>query len=148
MASGLFIVALPACGGQQVAGTQTGAIPPGQTVLSAIAPDSKKCGGTNGVYVDPCPVIIKKKSKGFTWFNVDGPGVSVSYLKNYQMQGSCYNRNGGEICTLQNLASPPTYWQATSGPFCGKARPLKFYAYGGGGFIGYAYLTIVNKYCP
>jgi|SRR5579862_1278721 len=144
-----LIGSLSACGsGQPLAGTETGAIAPGQTVSSVIAPDAKKCGGTNGVSVSPCPLVIKKKSEGFTWFNITGAGVATSYLGSYQMSGTCYNKKGAAICTVQNLASPPTYWQANSGPNCGKARPLTFYAYGGSGFIGYGYLTIINKYCP
>jgi hypothetical protein len=146
--SALAIALLSACGGQQVAGNTAGVAPPGQPMFSKVAPDNKKCGGTNGVSVSPCPLIISKKSKGLAWFNVEGNGVVTSYLAGYQQEGNCYSKDGAEICSVQNLASPPTYWGATSGPHCGKAKQLTFYAYGVSGFIGYGYLRIINKYCP
>jgi hypothetical protein len=144
----LFVGSLSACGGQQLAMTGTDAIAAGEPIFPRVATRLKRCGGTNGVSVSPCPLVISKKSGGYAWFNVTGPGVATSYLENYQPEGYCYNKKGGEICYVQNLASPPTYWQASSGQDCGKAKPLKFYAYGGSGFVGYAYLTVINRYCP
>jgi hypothetical protein len=139
---------LSACGGQQLAGTGTNTTAPGQSVFSRIAPPLGNCGGTHGVSVSPCPLIISKQSQGHAVFNVTGPGVINTYLKGYQLEGNCSNQRRGEICSVENLGSPPSYWGATSGPYCGKAKPLKFYAYGVSGFIGYANLEVINRYCP
>jgi hypothetical protein len=138
---------LAACGGQQATGVGPAAVAPAQATASKIAPLIKRCGGTNGVSVSPCPLVVTKKTRGYAWFNVIGSGVVLSDLKGYQLKGFCYNRKGGEICSVQNLASPPTYWQASSGPHCGTAKPLKFYAYGTHGFIGYGYLEVINRDC-
>jgi hypothetical protein len=143
----LAVTVLAACGGQQVTAAGPGVIAPSQSIASKVAPDLKRCGGTNGVSVSPCPLIISKKSGGFAWFNVKGPNVGASYLRNYQYQGYCYNKKGAELCYVQNLASPPTYWQASSGSDCGKAKPLEFLAFGSDGFVGYGYLTVINRDC-
>lgn len=143
----LLLGSLSACVGQQLAGAGAGVSAQVEATLSGVAPDRGNCGGTHGVSVSPCPLVLPK-SRAFAQFSVNGPGVVSAYLKDYQDVGYCYNRKGGEICYLQNLGSPPNYWQAESGPYCGRAKPLKFYAYGVSGYIGYGFLTVVNRDCP
>ena len=142
----LLLGSLSACGGPQLTGAGADVGAQVKAPLSRVAPDRGKCGGTHGVSVSPCPLVLTKK-RGFAQFNVTGPGVVSAYLKDNQDVGYCYNGKGGEICYLQNLGSPPNYWQAESGPYCGRAKPLKFYAYGVSGYIGFGYLTVVNRDC-
>jgi hypothetical protein len=141
---------LAACGGQpsQSVFADGRIVPSSEAVPSKISPGVKRCSGTNGVSVSPCPLIITTSNHGYAQFNVSGTGVVTSYLKGYEQTGLCYNDKREEICSVQNLGSPPTYWQAAHGPTCGKAKPLKFYAYGVTGFVGYGYLEVINQDCP
>ncbi len=142
-----LLALLTACGGQEVTGARGVAISPSDAAADA-APDVQKCGGTHGVSVSPCPVVLSKKTRGYAVFFVNGRGVINVYLRGYQLEGNCYSKSGGEICSVENLGSPPNYWQAASGTDCGRAKTLKFYAYGVSGFIGVGYLRIINRYCP
>jgi hypothetical protein len=144
---GVAFVTLCGCATRDVSNP----VPQSSTALNVArvqtAPDVPRCGGTNGVSISPCPLVLPKKTKGYAVFFVTGPGVINTYLNN-DTEGFCYNKEGGEVCYLENLGSPPNYWQASSGTVCGKAKPVTFSAFGVNGLIGYAYLKVINKYCP
>lgn len=112
------------------------------------APDTK-CGGTGGVSVSPCPLVLSKRNGGLAQFSVTGPGVVTTYVWNFQVSSYCYDRQFAKICYVQNLGSPPTSWQATSGPACGQARRIHFSGYDASGvLVGRAYLEVINRDCP
>jgi hypothetical protein len=143
-ALGALAVFLSGCGT-----AQTSAVPQGAQSAAhrQLAPEGKGCGGTNGVSVSSCPIVLTKKTRGYYVFYVSGPGVETTYLKEYRDQGLCYKK-GEEICSIQDTGSPANYWQAAAGPYCGTAKRVTFYAYGAKGFIGIAHLKITNEYCP
>jgi hypothetical protein len=101
------------------------------------------CGGSHGVMVTPCPVMLNKKTPNGVVVTVGGPGVF----------GSALERGGGceqsQTCILQQQGgSRSTTWLVTSGSICGTVEQ-GFVGLDNAGFtIGVGWLKIVNKYCP
>lgn len=120
----------------------TGTLPArGANVPAAMTPNNG-CGGTGGVKVTPCPIVLTGQTRHIV-VTVSGPGVVNSYLG-----GLNYCRTH-QLCYLaERVGSSQTKWQISSGRACGNADILFKGVNASAQQVGYAFLMFTNKYCP
>jgi hypothetical protein len=110
--------------------------------LLAMTP-AKDCGGVRGVKVTPCPLVLTKQTKAGVVVTVSGPGVVNSYL---EQLNACFN---GRLCYFaEREGSSQIQWRIKSGTACGSADIQIDAVNAQGKQVGYAFLKVVNKYCP
>ncbi|HEY6327579.1 MAG TPA: hypothetical protein VIW73_13825 [Candidatus Cybelea sp.] len=136
MAAAASLSMLAACtSAQQV--SQTGA----SGVAPAVSP-VRDCGGSGGVRVAPCPIVLTRHTKAGIVVTVSGPNVVNSYLT--QLNGCshhkfCYNAH--------RAGSSYTQWRITSGKDCGGADVGFDGVDGQGTEVGHASLEVSNRFC-
>jgi hypothetical protein len=134
---------LAACtAGSTVSPASSPDLPVAAGLLAAVTP-AKDCGGVRGVKVTPCPLVLTKQTKPGVVVTVSGPGVVNSYL---EQLNACLN---GRLCYLaEREGSSQIQWRIKSGTACGGADIQIDAVNAQGKQVGYAFLKVVNKYCP
>lgn len=105
--------------------------------LSKVAPD-EGCGGTGGVKVRPCPVILTKR-KDTVVVAVSGPKVDDSAF----VETGCEKRN---VCTIGQFTSNSLKWFVYAATKCGSAV-IYAYGYAVSQEVGIGHLKVINEDC-
>jgi len=137
IALGLTASLLAACGGSAPPWNSAGIAPSQTGSLQAAAqtPFSVTCGGTNGVRVHPCPVILEKTR--YVDMSASGPGVVNEAW-------------GGKSCkTICKFGIVKTnVYRILPGRKCGTVSHLVMYGYNGADqIVGKAYFQVTNDEC-
>jgi len=131
----LTVTTLTACGGRQM--TQFSGGPPSQLEGSAI----KRCRGTNGVVVRPCPARLSRENDSTRAY------VEANGIENSQYIGGC-DKKPGDFCEVARVGNSTTGWVVCSGRIKRKGN-IEFAAYANNNhLIGYGYLYVINTYAP
>jgi hypothetical protein len=117
-------------------------VPPDARISAGVTPD-KACGGTGGVKVTPCPIVLTQHTKPGIVVTVSGPGVVHSYLGRIK---ACFS--GHNCYNAERVGSSQTRWRITSGRACGRADVEFLGVNARAQEVGYAFLMVTNKYCP
>lgn len=111
--------------------------------LSAATMPDKGCGGTAGVKVTPCPIVLTRRTKPGIVVTVSGPGVVNSYLGQLN---ACFS--GHNCYNAERVGNSQTRWRITSGRACGRADVEFLGVNASAQEVGYAFLMVTNRYCP
>lgn len=141
--AGLFTLA--ACSlGQQSSQSGSPIVPFASSAefRATLAPE-EDCRGFHGVAVAPCPILLTKDTQSGIVVTVSGPGVVDSTARKRPCSKGklCYHINRANSADLNQ-------WRLTSGRYCG-AADIEFFGLDSlRKKVGYAFLSIINMYCP